>query len=95
MSAVSADVSVANLPSVPVDASLSDVVDSFDIGLLAPHEHRLRQGRAGLQRRQASLAYNGPRVYRPTPGRPAAAEAGAVNVGRAREGLIQRGSLAP
>jgi hypothetical protein len=33
MSGIKGDVSVANLPAVPVDASFSDILDNFDFGL--------------------------------------------------------------
>jgi hypothetical protein len=46
MSGVKGDVSVANLPSVPVDASFSDILDNFDVGLLGRFE--ARKDRFGL-----------------------------------------------
>jgi hypothetical protein len=46
MSGVNGDVSVANLPPVAVDASFSDILDNFDIGLLGRFE--ARKDRFGL-----------------------------------------------
>jgi hypothetical protein len=46
MSGIEGDVSVANLPSVPVDASFSDIFESFDVGLQGRFE--ARRNRFGL-----------------------------------------------
>jgi hypothetical protein len=46
MTGIKGDVSVANLRSVPVDASFSDILDDFDIGLQAHAE--ARKNRLGL-----------------------------------------------
>jgi hypothetical protein len=46
MSGIKGDLSVANLPSVPVDASFSDIWDSFDFGLEGHFE--ARKDRFGL-----------------------------------------------
>lgn len=40
MPGINGDVSVANRPSVPVDASFSDILDNFDVGLQARFEAR-------------------------------------------------------
>jgi hypothetical protein len=46
MSGIEGEVSVANLPSVPVDASFSDILDNFDFGLEGHFE--ARKNRVGL-----------------------------------------------
>jgi len=46
MSGIQGDVSVANLPSVPVDASFSDILENFDVGLQGRFE--ARKNRFGL-----------------------------------------------
>jgi len=46
MTGIKGDVSVASLPSVPIDASFSDIMKSFDIGLQGRFE--ARKDRVGL-----------------------------------------------
>src|SRR5262245_10483994 len=40
MSGIKGSLSVANLPTVPVDASISDVLENFDLGLQGHFEAR-------------------------------------------------------